>query len=210
MFEAPTGSEPSRTIEIERKYDVDADTPLPEWLAIPGIEAVSTGEVRELDAWYLDTDDRALCRAGVALRRRTGGPDEGWHIKGPREGDARIEVGWPLGADDSIPVPVAEAIARWTSAPLSGLARIENHRTAYLLTNAEGVVIEFVDDRVHATDIRDGVQREWREWELELGPAAPTSGLERDALFAAAEVVVFAAGAREAEFCSKLSRALGR
>lgn len=209
MSEAPSGSEPSRTVEVERKYDVDADTTLPDWRDIPGVDAVSEGELRELDARYLDTADAALSRSGVALRRRTGGPDAGWHIKGPREGDGRLEIGWPLGEDDGIPDAVSAALARWTTAELTPLARIENSRTAYLLSGPGGVVAEFVDDRVRATDLRHGVQREWREWELELGPAAPDDPEGREELFAAAERVIFAAGGRDAASGSKLARALG-
>jgi hypothetical protein len=202
-------SEPSRTVEVERKYDVDADTTLPDWRDIPGVDAVSEGELRELDARYLDTADAVLSRSGVALRRRTGGPDAGWHIKGPREGDGRLEIGWPLGDDDGIPDAVSAALARWTTAELTPLARIENSRTAYLLTGPGGVVAEFVDDRVRATDLRHGVQREWREWELELGPAAPDDPEGREELFAAAERAIFAAGGRDAASGSKLARALG-
>ena len=201
--------EPSRVVEVERKYDVDDATPLPDWRGLPGVEAISSGEVRELDARYLDTADAELSRAGVALRRRTGGPDAGWHIKGPREGDGRLEIGWPLGDDIGVPAAVAEALARWTTGELTPLARIENTRTAYLLTGPDGVVAEFVDDRVRATDLRQDVRRDWREWELELGPAAPTDAAGRDALFAAAETAIFAAGGREASSGSKLARALG-
>ena len=121
-------TEPSRTVEVERKYDVDLETPLPRWERIPGVEAVSTGEVRALDARYFDTADGTLSRAGVALRRRTGGPDEGWHVKGPRQGDGRLELGWPLGEGDTLPPAVAETISEWTTAPLTPLARIENER----------------------------------------------------------------------------------
>ncbi|WP_460794836.1 CYTH domain-containing protein [Microbacterium sp. GXF0217] len=209
MAEAPSGSEPSRTVEVERKYDVAGDTPLPLWQDIPGVDAVTTGELRVLDARYLDTADAALSRSGVALRRRTGGPDAGWHVKGPREGDGRLEIGWPLGDDDAVPDAVADTLARWTTDPLTPLARIENDRTAYLLTGPDGVVAEFVDDRVRATDLRQGTQREWREWEFELGPAAPSDPAERDLLFAAAERAVFAAGGRHAASGSKLARALG-
>ncbi len=201
--------EPSRVVEVERKYDVDDATPLPDWRGLPGVEAISSGEMRELDARYLDTADAELSRAGVALRRRTGGPDAGWHIKGPREGDGRLEIGWPLGDDTGVPAAVAEVLARWTTGELTPLARIENTRTAYLLTGPDGVVAEFVDDRVRATDLRQGVRREWREWELELGPAAPADAAGRDALFAAAETAIFAAGGREASSDSKLARALG-
>ncbi|UYO95950.1 CYTH domain-containing protein [Microbacterium sp. M28] len=209
MAEAPNGSEPSRTVEVERKYDVEVDTPLPDWDGIPGVDAATTGEQRALDARYLDTSDAALARAGVALRRRTGGPDAGWHIKGPRDGDGRLEIGWPLGEDDRVPDAVAQTLSRWTTEPLTPLARIENDRTAYLLTGSEGVVAEFVDDRVRATDLRQGVQREWREWEFELGPAAPSDPDGREQLFAAAERAIFAAGGRHAASGSKLARALG-
>ncbi|MEV7611275.1 CYTH domain-containing protein [Microbacterium sp. NPDC089320] len=206
---SPSHSEPSRVVEVERKYDVDDSTPLPAWVGIPGVDAVSPGEVRELDARYFDTADGRLSRAGVALRRRTGGPDAGWHIKGPRDGDGRLEIGWPLGDDDSIPDAVTEAVSRWATGRLTPLARIENTRTAYLLTGAAGVIAEFVDDRVRATDLRHDVQREWREWELELGPAAPADAAGRDALFDAAERVISDAGGRDASSGSKLARALG-
>ena len=202
-------TEPSRTVEIERKYDVDVETPLPEWSAIPGVDAVSTGEARVLDARYFDTVDGALARSGVALRRRTGGPDEGWHVKGPREGDGRLELGWPLADGDELPDAVAETVSTWTTEPLAPLARIENDRTAYLLTGPDGVVAEFVDDRVRATDLRRGTQREWREWEMELGPAAPADEAGREAFFAAVERAVRAAGGRDASSGSKLARALG-
>ncbi|MEU4015388.1 CYTH domain-containing protein [Microbacterium sp. NPDC028030] len=202
-------TEPSRTVEVERKFDVDIETPLPSWDAIPGVDAVTAGEIRALDAQYFDTDDGALARAGVALRRRTGGPDEGWHVKGPRQGDGRLELGWPLGEGDALPPAVAETVAAWTTAPLTPLARIENDRTAYLLTGGDGVVAEFVDDRVRATDLRRGVRREWREWEMELGPAAPADDAGRAAFFDAVEQAVRAAGGRESASGSKLARALG-
>lgn len=209
MAETPNGSEPSRTIEVERKYDVDTDTPLPQWEGIPGVDTVTPGELRVLDARYLDTADVALSRSGVALRRRTGGPDAGWHIKGPRDGDGRLEIGWPLGDDLEVPDAVAETLARWTTEPLTPLARIENDRTAYLLMGQDGVVAEFVDDHVRATDLRQGTERRWREWEFELGPAAPADPAERERLFAAAERTIFAAGGRHAASGSKLARALG-
>lgn len=206
---AASADEPSRVVEVERKYDVDADTPLPDWTDLPGVDAVSPGELRELDARYLDTADAELSRSGVALRRRTGGPDAGWHIKGPREGDGRLEIGWPLGDGEDVPSAVAETLARWTTGELLPLARIENSRTAFLLLGPGGVVAEFVDDHVRATDLRAGVERDWREWEFELGPAAPADSVGRAELFAAVERAVAAAGGREASSGSKLARALG-
>ncbi|MET0736514.1 MAG: CYTH domain-containing protein [Microbacterium sp.] len=204
---ADTDSAPLRSTEVELKFDVDTDTPLPEWAGVPGVASVGAPEPRDLDAAYLDTADAALARAGYALRRRTGGPDEGWHIKGPRAGDARIELHWPLGSAEAVPLGALAALAAVTDAPLEPLARIRNFRTAYALLAADGgVVAEFVDDHVIATDLRRGTELRWREWELELGPAAPD---DPAGFFRAAEAVVHAAGGRTAASDSKLARALG-
>ena len=202
----------ARSVEIELKFDVDDTTALPDWSALPGVASVGAAEERGLDAVYLDSDDLALAHAGYAVRRRTGGPDEGWHIKGPRRADGgRVELHWPLGPEDGIPDAVADAVASvGVVAHLAPIARIRNQRTAYALQDAHGgVVAEFVDDRVVATDERDGVERRWREWEFELGPAAPASPDERAALFAAADAAVRAAGGRVAASDSKLARTLG-
>jgi hypothetical protein len=68
------------------------------------------------------------------------------------------------------------------------------------------VVAEFVDDHVTATDVHTGVVRSWREWEIELGPAASA---DPRAFFAEVEKAVLAAGGRAAASTSKLARALG-
>ncbi|MBN7792130.1 CYTH domain-containing protein [Microbacterium esteraromaticum] len=204
-------TDPQRTFEVERKYDADADTALPVWTDVPGVTSVSAGEARELDARYLDTADAVLARNGVALRRRTGGTDAGWHVKGPRQGDGRLELGWPLDEDGRIPEAVTEFVAQWTTDELTPLARIENSRTAYLLSGSDGVIAEFVDDRVRATDLRaePHVRRAWREWEMELGPAAPADEHGRAVFFDAVERAVAAAGGRPPSSGSKLARALG-
>lgn len=203
---------PSRSVEIELKFDVEADVDVPDWSTLPGIVAVRAGELRSLDATYLDTVDAALARHGFALRRRTGGPDEGWHIKGPRGADGgRIELHWPLSEAHVVP-----AAARAELDPVAGdaelvpLARIRNERVAYALVDADGgVVAEFADDHVRTRDERQGVDREWHEWEMELGPAAPADPLWRAAFFTAVERAALDAGARAAASDSKLARALG-
>ena len=202
----------SRSVEIELKFDVDDTTPLPDWSRLPGVAAVDGAELRELDADYFDSDDLTLAHAGYAVRRRTGGPDEGWHIKGPRGADGgRLEQQWPLGETEAIPDAVATALAPVTGvAGFAPIARIRNRRLAYGLRDDAGqVVAEFVDDHVVATDERTGRERTWREWEFELGPAAPVDPEERAALFRAAEAAVEAAGGRAAASASKLARALG-
>ncbi|MFB8386943.1 CYTH domain-containing protein [Microbacterium sp. NPDC055910] len=203
--------EPIRSVEIELTFDVDDAAPLPEWEGVPGIARVEEAPRRDLDARYFDSTGLELARAGVAVRRRTGGPDAGWHLKGPREGLARVELGWPLGPDDDVvPSAVRSAVAAVTEAPLQLIARILNTRTPYLLLDEEGgIVAEFVDDRVVATDERSGTVRRWREWEVELGPAASTDADARAALFAAAGSAISAVGGVPAASASKLARALG-
>ncbi|GAA5037121.1 CYTH domain-containing protein [Microbacterium fluvii] len=204
--------EPSHSVEIELKFDVDDATPLPDFSDLPGVASVAAPEPRDLDARYLDTADLALGRAGYALRRRTGGPDEGWHIKGPRRADGgRVELHWPLGSGvDDVPTAALDALSSVSIEPLHPLARIENLRVATELCDADGgVVAEFVDDRVTALDERSGTVSHWREWEFELGPAAPVDDAARAALLTAATDAVTAAGGRVAASDSKLARTLG-
>ena len=200
-------TEPTRSLEIERKYDVDDDTALPDWSGLPGVVAVAEAEFRRLDAAYWDTAKLDLAQAGMALRRRTGGPDAGWHLKGALVDGGRTELHWPLGEGPAAPPHVLETLAPWTTQPLLPLARIENERTAYALRGVDGrAIAEFVDDHVHATDLRSGDVRTWREWEIELGVAAPA---DVEGFFAEVERAVHAAGARDAASASKLARALG-
>lgn len=204
--------EPTRSIEVERSYDVADDTVLPDWTHLDLVARVGAGEVRELDARYFDTADLALARARVAVRRRTGGPDAGWHVKSAAA-EGRHEWGWPLDADgdgrDGVPGAVRDAVAAWATAPLTQIARIRNTRTAYALTDAEGgLVAEMVDDRVRAESAHG--ESAWREWEVELGAAAPADPAWRAEFFAQVERLVAAVGGRVAASDSKLARALGR
>lgn len=206
---------PHTSLEVERKYDVAEDAPLPQWSALPGVASVGAPEPRSLDARYLDTESGDLARVRTALRRRTGGPDEGWHLKRATP-EGKLETHWPLGetGDDGesvyVPEVVLEAISPLVSGPLVVLARIRNARVAFALRDAGGALLaEFVDDHVIADDLRRGVQTSWREWELELGPAAPADPIARAALFDAADALVAAAGGRPSASASKLGRALG-
>lgn len=210
---AASRMEPSRSLEVERTYDVEDDTALPDWTALPGVAAVGDAEVRQLDARYLDTEDLALARARVALRRREGGPDAGWHVK-ISAADGRHEWHWPLDAapapgDDgvvAVPEDVVGAVARWAAGPFLPLARIRNRRTAYALRDADGALVaEVVDDRVTAVAERRGTQTSWREWEVELGPAAPA---DTAAFFAAVDGAVRSVGGWPAASDSKLGRAI--
>ncbi len=208
-------TEPTSSLEIERKYDVDGTAQLPVLAALPGVAGIGDAEIRELDARYFDTADGRLAAARTALRRRSGGPDAGWHVKRSTP-EGKHETQWPLGeADDAetveVPAAVAAEVAAIAEPPFALIARIRNARVAYALHDAAGdLVAEFVDDRVSARDERTGRESSWREWELELGPAAPAEPDAIAAFFAAADELVIAAGGRVAASESKLGRALGR
>jgi inorganic triphosphatase YgiF len=210
------GSHGASSVEVESKYDVDETTPLPDWSALPGVVRVGEPEPRDLDARYLDTPAADLARSGVAVRRRVGGPDAGWHVKGPAAAGGRTETQWPLeddvdpDADPVVPPAVQDAVASIAAPPFTPLARVRNERTAYALLDADGgEVAEFVDDHVRARDERRGVESAWREWEVELGPAGPADDEGRAAFFAAVDAAVSAAGGRPAASGSKLARTLG-
>ncbi len=193
-------------------------TRIPDLAALPGVARVAPTELRSLDAIYFDTADFALARRAVALRRRTGGPDEGWHVKSSAP-EGRHEWGWPL--DDSlssdplamaVPDEVCAAVADWCGdTELRPIARVRNERHAILLHDASGAVVaEYVDDHVEATDLQTGNVARWREWEVELGPAAPADDRGRAEFFGAVDAVVAAVGGVPAASGSKLERALGR
>ncbi len=204
----------STGIEIERKYDVEADAAVPDLVgATAQVVAVEDEGVRELVTVYLDTADLALARRGVVLRRRSGGPDAGWHVKTSGDGRGRVEHRVPLddvaaAADAELGAPPAELLD-----PLRGLVRgraveaiatLAVRRHARTLRDADGrALAEVVDDHVTATP-RRGEPSAWREWEVELAP-----GSDDDALLDAVEERLLAAGAVVSGSVAKVARALG-
>src|SRR6516164_7150796 len=79
---------PDSSLEIERKYAVDAGFVLPDLAAVPGVAAVTSPRTYHLTAVYHDTPGQRLAAARITLRRRIGGTDSGWHLKLPA-GDRR-------------------------------------------------------------------------------------------------------------------------
>jgi Uncharacterized conserved protein len=69
-------------VEIEQKFDVDEDFERPDFGALPGVTAAAP-VVYRLAATYFDTPGDRLAANKITLRRRTGGTDEGWHLKLP-------------------------------------------------------------------------------------------------------------------------------
>lgn len=197
--------------EIERKYTVEEGTVLPDLGGVPGVDRTQAEEPFGLEAVYFDTEGLDLARARIALRRRVGGADEGWHLKLPAE-EGRTEMQWPLTTGETVPDEVLEPVrALVRDRALTPLARIATTRTiTELLDERGGVVVEVADDQVTASDVRGGEVRAWREWEAELGPAAPDTRAAREQLLDDVEAVLRESGATVSPSVSKLAQALGR
>ena len=192
--------------EIERKYDVRDEAVVPDLTGVrragPGAEAggdpqgdgrgrggagpvlevarVDRAAPAHLRAVYHDTDDHLLLRSRVTLRRRTGGHDEGWHLKLPPTGPAgssgqqtpsgdpgttgtdhstaaaggRREVHAPLGVEGSgVPAELLDRVRDLLGGrPVSPVVVLETTRTATTLVGADGSeLVEVADDVVTAT-----------------------------------------------------------
>lgn len=195
----------SEALEVESKFEVTADVPTPAADAFAPLVADTPVE-HELSATYYDTPDLTLTRHEVTLRRRTGGRDEGWHLKLPGRA-GRIELQAPLGDEipDSLVTAVAGLVRRRELTPI---ARVDNRRRVTLLRDTDGTaVVEFCDDRV-VTDsfVPGGTASRWREWEVELvDPDLPHA----DEALTAVSTICIAAGATASSSSSKLARAVG-
>ncbi|MBV9207740.1 MAG: CYTH domain-containing protein [Actinobacteria bacterium] len=200
-------------LETEQKYDVDAGFALPDPDGLAGLAGLRAAGVNryQLSATYFDTDALDLHENKVTLRRRTGGSDEGWHLKLPVRKDTRQEVHAPLdeGAAGDVPARLAAQVGDITARDrLHPIAVLDTERTVVTLTGVGGEpVLEVADDRVTATRLgaTDGQRLAWREIEVEVvsgdGPAA-AGALERIGQG------LRQAGARPSAEASKLSRLL--
>ncbi len=200
-------------VETERKYDVGAAFTLPRFVAADGVDTVGPSEVHELRATYYDTSDLRLARAGVALRRRTGGGDAGWHLKLARTLDTRVEIQLPLGPLAALRhVPPAQLRALVTAhtrgARLRPTATLHTRRIVRRLEAAGGTPsVEIADDHVNGRLLLGGWRalsrpQRWREIEAELLAGQPAD------LDAVGEALT-AAGATPSASGSKLHRLLG-
>ncbi|MDY5785220.1 CYTH and CHAD domain-containing protein [Corynebacterium sp.] len=197
-------------LEVEVKLAVDESTGIPDLTQLPGVDRILDTEEHKLSAIYYDTEDLRLTRSKITLRRRTGGSDDGWHLKLPTKG-ARRELHAELDNPAEIPAELLSAIrAIVRSQPLSPVAQVDNRRVEISLGSPTGEkVAEFCDDHVTAWSLLPGGERStWREWEVELSEF--TAGTEQGAaLINQATSFLISSGARKSVSPSKLSTALG-
>jgi len=197
-------------LETEQKYDAAADFVMPD-LAGLGERTKATGRQRYyLSATYFDTDELDLIKNRITLRRRVGGPDEGWHLKLPVRKDTRQEIRTPLGEGDhgTVPARLAAQVQDITAGrPLHPIAILDTERTVVTLADRAGQPLaEVADDLVTAARLDEpGAEpMRWREIEVEA-----VEGAKAEGVLEAAGRALREAGARRSTAASKLSRLLG-
>ena len=199
-------------LEIEQKFDVDAGFTVPDLTGVPGCQAVSAPVTHHLSATYYDTAGNRLAASKITLRRRTGGTDEGWHLKLPSDllpdgAQSRREIHAPLadGQEGQVPARLADLVSEVTAdLPLGPIAVLETERTVRnLLGGPADILAEVADDQVTARRTGSaGEPLRWREIEVEVPEGTPPKVL------AAAAGLLRGAGARPGSKGSKLARVL--
>ncbi|MFV0534988.1 MAG: CHAD domain-containing protein [Cumulibacter sp.] len=194
----------SETREIERKYAVPDDAPVPSIASVDGVAAVVVRDAVLLDARYFDTPDLALLQHQITLRKRIGGGDEGWHLKLPGDGFRR-EIHHRITSSDVVP----PELMVYLHAVLRGrdvipVVQLTTSRTIHELRDADAALLaELCDDAVTSTPTIAAVPRAaWREWEVELHDGSAE-------LLDDVEAILVHAGASTDVGPSKLARALG-
>lgn len=204
-------AKPTSHREVERKLRVHGLFVMPDLEAsgiAAGIEAHDTFSMR---AVYHDTAALTLFRWGITLRHRTGGGDQGWHMKLPvagADGSTRDEMHLPLeaGAIGSVPGAFIEVVAPLLrEQPVVPVVTLVTERTPYLLLDADGrPLAELVDDIVSV--LHEGrTVSVFRELEIEALDADDPAA---HAALAAAVDLLVAEGA-EPSSASKAASALG-
>jgi len=212
----PKPGEPTRHVELERKFDVGDETVTPSFDGLFAVTRAHRLPTQHLEAIYFDTAANDLAARRITLRRRTGGPDAGWHLKLPAGPEARTEVRAPLGigtgAGDVPDALLDVVLAIVRDRPLAPAARISTLRDVTVIHGIDDVALaEFCDDQVSAArinpaDAGPGEETQWREWELELiDPGADDTAGLLDRLGNR----LLDAGAGPAGHGSKLAKVLG-
>lgn len=192
--------------ETERKYEGIEGLELLDPAGLLGFDSATGPDEQNLEAVYFDTADLRLVRAGVTLRRREGGSDEGWHLKFPAGKDSRDELRLPLGRSARRPPAELVALTRvyTRGGALAPVAELTTRRRRWVLADSRGrSLAELVDDHVRARTMGEQTTTvSWREVEVELGEHG------QRALLGRIERRLLKAGAQRAGSASKLGRLL--
>jgi inorganic triphosphatase YgiF len=206
-----TPPEPAQAVrEVEHKFRVHGLYRVPDLTSADLVSGIEDHGAIELETTYYDTPDLRLVREGIALRRRAGGPDEGWHLKLQVPGaddEVRDELRLPLDAGEASAPPAAlldfvRSVIRHD--PVRPVATLHTTRHVRHVLDASGrQAAELVDDTVRVIDGSGQASAQFRELELELAEDAPPELVEH------VVAQLNQSGAVTGEFISKAVRALG-
>ncbi|HET6755219.1 MAG TPA: CYTH and CHAD domain-containing protein [Jiangellaceae bacterium] len=201
-------AEPVPTVrEVEHKFRVHGLYRVPDMTRADVVTDVEDHGIVELETVYYDTPDLRLIREGMNLRRRTGGPDEGWHlkIKVPEAAEeVRDELRLPLDAGEPQAPPselldLVCAVVRHSL--VHPVVTLRTTRHVRHVLDADGrPAAELVDDTVQVINGSGQASAQFRE--LELSGAPPE-------LVDHVVTQLDQSGAVSGEFISKPVRALG-
>lgn len=158
----------ARTRSVTRRvFDASMAGRFPELDALAGVARVRNGEDLVFEEQFFDTEDFRLGSRGIVLYRRTGGPDEGWHLELP-DGRSAIE---PAGTHSSPPPSLTDGL----QFHLRGRTLLRSadvtvvRRVSLLLADDGGELAEAADEHHRAEPlITDGAPRAWRLWDFEV------------------------------------------
>lgn len=170
-----------RHVETERKFALVAGDRVPDLAGWPGVAAVGEPARYELDALYYDTADLRLANAGVTLRHRIGGSDDGWHLKVPTTGEGRLEHGLPPGAGGAAPPGefVQQVAALTAGEALQPICRVCTLRVERSVDGAGGPIASVCDDTVTTRNLLDPrLDQSWHELEVELAGVGTVAFLD--------------------------------
>ncbi|MDQ3764749.1 MAG: CYTH and CHAD domain-containing protein [Actinomycetota bacterium] len=191
--------------ETERKYEATDTVELLDPVGLLGLDTGSGPEEQKLEAVYFDTADLRLIRAGVTLRRRTGGSDPGWHLKLPVDGDSSDELRMPVGRSRRKPPAELVALTRvhTRGAALVPVAQLNTRRRRWVLAEDGQELAKLVEDRVTARTMGEQTRAlSWREVEVELADHGQVELLDR------IERQLLEVGVQRSKSRSKLGRLL--
>src|SRR3954467_4593624 len=192
--------------EIERKYRASRGLVLPDLTGrVPSVASIDAPVSHRMVAVYYDTPDLRLAREGITLRHRTGGSDDGWHLKlplGPMANGVREEMQLP-GDGSEPPDQLRQLVSAYVRfAFVQPAATLVTDRQTLVLRDEAGASLaELVDDQVTVQGV-GRVSAGFREIEVEDCGGGP------DVLSAVSDVLQVA-GAVGGEFRPKLVRSLG-
>lgn len=139
--------------EVEFKFRVSPDFDLTTILR--GDFAAVEEPTRHMTATYFDTTAASLLRWGITMRHRTGGADDGWHLKIPVFNEAsdrgattrnELHTSDPAGMPPAALMSAVAILLR--DAEVVPLARVETTRRPFIIAGEIGELLEVVSDHV--------------------------------------------------------------